>query len=607
MDQVDEVKSKVDIVEVISSYIPLKKAGRNYSGLCPFHSEKTPSFMVSPERQAFKCFGCSESGDVFTFVEKMEGWEFRETLEELAKKAGVKLANFKPTTFSKQKDKLIEINKLTVRFYKYLLSKHKSGEPGRVYLQKREVPEDLWEKYDLGYAPEGWENLSKFLAAHGFDFADIVTAGLVAGRAGRSNSYYDRFRGRLMFPLKDSRGTVLGFSGRVIDTSSQRPDRQEAKYINSPETPIFNKGSLLFGLDVARTAVREKNETVLVEGEFDVLSAYKAGLLNVVASKGTALTEKQVATLARICEKVIVCFDTDLAGDAASRRGIELLDIAGVNVRVVRLGKFKDPDEFAKSDPKGFLKAISDSEDVYDYFIESATSRFNPATGEGKKKIGKELLPILAKISDDLVRAHYIAKLANVMDLDTQVIADAVKKQGVISFEVSLEKTEGADLVKKAHGISLEEYYLALILFQQEVVKELVELLSALDFADENAKRTFKWLRDIIGHSRRRSASSGGQAKVRGLSQLLTKLPKELGPYVDSLYLVNISPDFGDRQLWAVEVAKTAKLIRDKSLRRQQALISSKLREAQKSSDEAQIQKLLSQFDRISEERKKIS
>lgn len=596
MDQVDEVKSKVDIVEVISSYVPLKKAGRNYSGLCPFHGEKTPSFMVSPERQAFKCFGCSESGDVFTFLEKTEGWDFKETLEELAKKAGVKLTNFKPTAVSRQKEKLIEINKLSTRFYKYLLAKHKSGEPGRAYLKKRQVPEELWEKFDLGYAPEGWENLSKFLAKHQYNFADVVSAGLVTGRAGKSSGYYDRFRGRLMFPLKDSRGTVLGFSGRLLADNAK-----EAKYINSPETPIFNKGSLLFGMDVARTAIREKNETVLVEGEFDVLSVHKTGLLNVVASKGTALTEKQVAILARVCEKVIVCFDTDLAGDAASRRGIELLDIAGVNVGVVRLNEFKDPDEFAKSDPKGFLKAMSEGENVYDYFIESATSRFSPTTAEGKKKIGKELLPVLAKISDDLVRAHYTAKLANIIDLDVGAVGDAVKRYGIKPFEISLEKSASGTENKRENGISLDEYFLALIVFQDEVVADILDLLSPADFATEEGRSFFKWLRDIIKNSRQ----AGGQAKVKSLSRILEDLPKDLSPYVDSLYLINVTPDFGDRQLWAGEVTKTAKLIREKSLRRQQATISSKLKEAQNSSDEAQIQTLMNKFDKISEARKK--
>ena len=414
IDQVDEIKNKVDIVEIISSYIPLKKMGRNLGGLCPFHGEKTPSFMVSPERQSFKCFGCGEGGDVFTFMEKIEGWDFRETLEELAKRAGVKLTDQKVSRGSKVREKLIDINNLVSKFYSHILDNHPSGKVARDYLVNRGVDETLWKKFGLGYSPDGWENTYNFLKKRGFAEPDIALSGLVVGRernAGRS-SFYDRFRGRIMFPIKDSRGTILGFSGRVLK------DAKEAKYINSPETPIFNKGSLLFGLDLARTAIRDKNETVLVEGEFDVISAHKAGVTNTVASKGTALTEKQVATIARLCENVALCFDMDLAGDAASRRGIELLDMAGLTVKVVRLSGGKDPDELAQKDPKGFTKAIEQAVNVYDYLIDSACERNDTKTADGKKKIGREVLSVIAKISDDLVRGHYETKLGKILDLD---------------------------------------------------------------------------------------------------------------------------------------------------------------------------------------------
>ena len=378
MDQKDEVKSKVDIIELISSYLPLKKAGRNFAGLCPFHNEKTPSFMVSGERQVFKCFGCGEAGDVFTFLEKIEGWDFREALEELAKKTGVKLKKFEPTGQSKVRDKLIEINKLVAKFYTHLLVEHPIGEPARKYLLSRGIKAPLWEDFGLGFSPDSWDKTFEFLKKHGFDIGDISQAGLIisrstgSGQAGR-NGYFDRFRNRLMFPLKDSRGTILGFAGRIINDSESKRAKElkvEAKYMNSPETPVFNKGSILFGLDLARSAIREKNEALLVEGEFDVISARSAGVLNAVASKGTALTDKQVATLSHICENVALCFDTDLAGDAAARRGIELLDIAGITVKVVGLGKYKDPDEFSQKDPAGFKKSIGVADNIYDYLIE---------------------------------------------------------------------------------------------------------------------------------------------------------------------------------------------------------------------------------------------
>ena len=430
MDQKEEVKTKTDIVEVISSYISLKRAGRNFSGLCPFHGEKTPSFMVSAERQVFKCFGCGEGGDVFTFLEKMEGYDFREALTELAKRVGVTLKSFKPSEQSHLKDKILAVNEIAERFYSYILLKHKKGEPARQYLKERGINEDVWKKYGLGFAPEGWENAISFLKKRNFSDGDVAASGLVIARerthdksppAGRQG-YYDRFRNRLIFPLRDGRGVTLGFSGRLIDMGNGK----EPKYLNSPETEVFHKGSMLFGLDIARDEIRSKNETLLVEGEFDALSAHQIGIKNVVASKGTALTEKQIATLSRLSENVALCFDTDLAGDKASRRGIELMDMAGLTVKVVKLGKFKDPDEFCQKDSAGFSRAVLGASNIYDYFLESTTKRYDGSTADGQKKIGREILPILSKITDDMVRAHYVGKLAKVLVVDISLVSVAV-------------------------------------------------------------------------------------------------------------------------------------------------------------------------------------
>lgn len=588
MDQVDEVKAKVDIVEVISSYIPLKKAGRNLSGLCPFHGEKTPSFMVSPERQAFKCFGCSEGGDVFTFLEKIEGWDFRETLEELAKRAGVKLVDFKPSGASRDKEKLIEINKLAAKFYKYILQKHKLGEPGRAYLKKRGIGEELWEKFDIGYAPNAWENVSKFLAQKGYSLPDISTAGLSISRQTRANSgYYDRFRERLMFPIKDSKGTILGFSGRLLDANAK-----EVKYVNSPETPIFHKGLLLFGLDLARSSIREKNEAVLVEGEFDVLSSVKAGVTNVVASKGTALTDGQIAALSRLCEKVILCFDTDLAGDSASRRGIELMDIAGLTVKVVEMGKFKDPDEFAQGDPKGYKNALAHAVDIYEYFLESAAKRFDATTADGKKKIGKEVVPVLAKITDDIVRAHYIGRLAKLLDLDVDLVSDAVSKKGT-----AFDSTKKEDDILIGARVSQEDYFLALLIFGDKIVPEIISLLSASDFENKQASSLFTFVHDRIGNLHAKQT----------FGDLLKNVPKELSGYVDNLYLIGIAPEFSDIELWASEAVKVARMIKKASFTRKLSDISKQLKLAQNEGDDAQASKLLLKFAKVSEEIKKYS
>lgn len=610
MDQKDEVKSKVDIVEVISSYVPLKKSGRNFSGLCPFHSEKTPSFMVSSERQVFKCFGCGESGDVFTFLEKMEGWGFRETLEELAKRVGVKLTTFAPSAQSKEKDKILAVNSLSAKFYSHILNKHPLGEKARKYLADRGVKEETWREYDLGYAPSGWQNAYDFLVKRGFSGADIAASGLVIARRGYSNrkedgSFYDRFRNRLVFPLKDAKGTILGFSARVLDDglSDKQIKREEPKYVNSPETPVFNKGSLLFGLDIAKGAIRSKNEALLVEGEFDVISSHQAGIENVVASKGTALTEKQIALISRICENVALCFDRDLAGDAAARRGIELLDLAGVIVKIVRLGHFKDPDEFVKHDHEGFKKAIASAENIYDFFIESALSRFDRATAEGKKKIGGEVLPMFSKISDDMVRAHYIEKLARVLDLDVSLIAQAVEKR-VPNQYIAADKLVTSDKpVFGKSGLTLEKYFLALLVYEDSLDWEVLKLLDADDFDDSNAHDFFAWLHDIMSASKKGNEKSSSQKvsnRQKSLKNLLNKLPGDLDGFVDELFLVAVSPALADREMWMAELNKVADRIKHISLKKKLGELSRDIRLAESRADVKKAAILSRKFDELS-------
>ncbi len=587
MDQKEEVKSKADIVEVISSYIPLKRAGRNFSGLCPFHGEKTPSFMVSGDRQVFKCFGCGEGGDVFTFLEKIEGYDFREALTELAKRVGVTLTSFKPSEQSHLKDKILAVNEIAERFYSYILLKHKKGEPARQYLKERGISEDVWKKYGLGFAPEGWENAISFLKKRNFGDADVAASGLVVARE-RTNekSYYDRFRNRLIFPIRDVRGITLGFSGRLIDSRNGR----EPKYLNSPETEVFHKGSMLFGLDIARDEIRSTNETLLVEGEFDALSAHQIGILNVVASKGTALTEKQIATLARLSENVALCFDTDLAGDKASRRGIELMDMAGLTVKVVKLGKFKDPDEFCQKDAAGFSRAVLAASNIYDYFLESTTKRYDGSTADGQKKIGREILPILSKITDDLVRAHYVGKLAKVLDLDISLVSEAVeKKQSEINIKND-ERIPTAGLgVEPGEKLSLEEFFLVLFLLSDEVNKVILKNIEPGDFEKEDCLRFWKWLSDIIRTS-----------KTKNTQKLLKNLPIDLVKFVDSLYLVNVGSEFLDKELANSELLKLADKIRENSIRRKLLEVSQKIRIAEKNENSEQIKSLTLEFSKLS-------
>src|SRR3990167_1911470 len=341
-NQLEEIKQKVDIISLVSEYVPLKKAGRNYKSLCPFHSEKTPSFMVSPDRQIYKCFGCNEGGDVFEFVKKIEGLEFGEVVKKLAARSGVQLKEYASQLDDKRKATIFSINQMASELYNYLLTRHKAGKAALDYLHARKISDSSIKDFQLGYAPEKGDIAVSFLLKKGFDSNGITLAGHSSNYSG--GKLLDRFRGRVMFPIKDTQGRTLGFSGRALGS-------REPKYLNSPDTLVFNKSKSLYGIDLAKTEIGKQKTAILVEGNLDVISSHQAGVKNTVAPLGTALTEKQVEILRRFSDKLIISFDTDFAGHAAAKRGIELAEEAGFSVKVADLGEGKDPDEIIRKDP----------------------------------------------------------------------------------------------------------------------------------------------------------------------------------------------------------------------------------------------------------------
>ncbi len=419
MDQVEEIKSKVDIVELIQEYVPLKRAGRNFKGLCPFHGEKTPSFMVNPELQIFKCFGCSVGGDAYTFLQKIEGMEFGEALQQLADRTGIKLVSYKPTQGEQIKEKLVGINSLTGQVYHWMLTQ-KAGKEALEYLRQRGLSDEEIKKFNIGFAPNNWDFILKFLVGKKKYSLDDVT------RAGLAVKNYDRFRNRIMFPLANARGQTVGFAGRLLD-----PEAKEAKYVNTPETEIYHKSELLYGLDITRSEIKNTGWAVVVEGEIDAIASWQAGVKNVVAIKGSALTEKQVELLRRLCDTIVLALDTDVAGDAASRRGIEIADKSGLMVKVLSAKgqglSYKDPGEYAIADPKGWKKAVEKAIPVYDFYLQSAVERYGLDV-TGKKRIGQELLPIWANISDEIVRAHYIKLLAKTLGVEEEDVRAQLAK-----------------------------------------------------------------------------------------------------------------------------------------------------------------------------------
>jgi len=459
-DELEEIKRKIDIVELISEFVPLKKVGRNFKALCPFHSEKTPSFIVSPERQIWHCFGsCGEGGDIFGFLMKMEGVEFGEALRILAKRAGVRLARYQPSQSERQKQELYEINHLSSEYYHYVLLNHPAGKEALAYIQGRGISKDSLEKFKIGFAPNMWEGLQKFLVGKkNYSVQNLEKAGLVIkGRRG----FYDRFRARVVFPLKDHRGNICGFAGRVIV-----PEVKEAKYVNTPETLAYHKSNLLYGLGETSQEIKKKNEAVLVEGELDAISSYQAGVKNVAAIKGSALTLNQVQLLGRFTKNITFALDADIAGNQAARRGIEVADAAGLAIKVVAIKGGKDPDEVAQKKPELWQELVAKAVPVYDYLLDSAFARFGSSTAEGKRKIGQETIPVLAKITDKIVQSHYLLVLTERL---------GVREEAVLAEIEKLVKKEKGDILtgikaaveEKSRREILEEHFLGLC-FQSE-------------------------------------------------------------------------------------------------------------------------------------------
>jgi DNA primase len=495
MSVVDEVKERLDIVDVISAYVPLKKAGRNFKGLCPFHAEKTPSFIVFPDTQSWHCFGaCGTGGDVFSFVMKRENMEFGEALRLLAKRAGVELAPRGPaeTAEEKRKERLREINAAAAQYFHNLLLQSKEGTKAREYLTKREIAPETVNAFQLGYALDAWEALKGHLVGRGYEVTDILAAGLIIEREG--GGYYDRFRGRLIFPIRDMRGQVIGFGGRVLDDGLP-------KYLNSPQTPLFDKSGVLYGIDLAKGAIRRENTAVIVEGYMDVLMAHQNGIANVVASMGTALTEAQLRLLKRLTKKFTLALDADAAGDQATLRGLavarESLDRQIVpvptprglisyegrldaEIRIITLPEGKDPDEVIRENPDRWNELVQAALPVVDYYFEALTSDLDLTSAKGKSEAVRRLLPIIQEIIDSTEQTHYVQKLSRLVREDERKLQARLKGRSKGLAEIVPQK-RGAPLSSLPGLPEAEKYCLLLFLKEPNLILEAETLLQELD------------------------------------------------------------------------------------------------------------------------------
>jgi len=445
--QLEEIKNKLNVVDVVGGYIKLTKTGANYRGVCPFHSEKKPSFFVSPTRQMWKCFGCGAGSSIFDFVMKIEGVEFGDALKILAQKAGVELKRENPQLRT-ERQRLYEICELACLFFEKQLISGNVGKEAKEYLLKRGITEESIKKWRIGYSPDTWQSLSDFLVGKGYNRKEIVRAGLAivplggipqSGKKEDENSHsYDRFRGRIIFPVFDLNSQPVGFGARVFKTANEK---ETAKYINTPQTLLYDKSNLLYGLNNAKLAIRKNNQCVVTEGYTDAILCHQAGFENTVAASGTALTSQHLNILKRYSENLLLAFDMDIAGDSATKRGINLAQDRGFNIKIIETySGAKDPAEIILENPKNWEKFVNEARSIMDYYFDSAFSAFNKDLPEGKKEIGKIILPVIKRLPNKIEQSFWIQKLSQKLDIKESAILEELSK---IKLDTAFSRDSG--------------------------------------------------------------------------------------------------------------------------------------------------------------------
>ncbi len=501
---IEEIRIRNDIVDVVSEYVKLDKKGSNNFGLCPFHKEKTPSFCVSDTKQIFNCFGCGKGGNVIQFIMYTENLDFIDAVKLLADRAKIDLPESddkEGREKSKLKQELLQINTEAARFFHSNLTSNKNGDTWN-YLIKRGLSESNIRKFGLGFAPVEWDLLYKFLIEKGFKSEIIEKSGLVLKN--KNGGFYDRFRARIMFPIFDVRGNVIAFGGRVLDDS-------QPKYMNSPETAVYNKGKNLFALNLAKNS--GETRIIIVEGYMDVISLNIKGITNVVASLGTALTESQGRLLKKYAEEVIISYDADTAGQAATMRGLDLLNQIGCNVKVLIIPDGKDPDDFVrKNGPDEFKRLVDNSISLLEYKVKILQSKVDNNTTDGKIKFLNKVAELLSKVDNNLEREMYIKTLARQYSIsEDSIYAEIYKKsRPKTNFrkEIVERKEEGASESSTTSNpatkeiIHNERMLISLICTDNSIYLKMKDKLAVENFVDENNRKIAKIVFDRIESKR---------------------------------------------------------------------------------------------------------
>ena len=603
-DPVAEIRDRLEIVDLIHQYVPsLKKAGNSHKGLCPFHNEKSPSFIVFPNTQSYHCFGCGKSGDIFNFYMEMEKVDFREALLELGQRAGVEVTSTtpRPPEEDEKRKRLIEINELAAMWFNHILVNATQGAAGREVIAGRHVSEGSVQTWKLGFAPDSWDSLLNFMASRKFQAAEVAEAGLASEREG--GGFYDRFRNRLMFPIRDRDGNTVGFGGRALGDA-------QPKYLNTAQTPVFDKSTLLYGLDLATDAIRDADQVVIVEGYMDAIATHEAGYKNVVASMGTALTDAQVDQIKRGNPQIVLALDADAAGQMATMRGLqtmtENLDTEVVptisanrilaferklkaDIRIVQLDGGKDPDEIVRNEPESWPRIVSQAVPFMDFVIDVSTRGIDVNDATAKAEAVKQVLPLLRQLPDAIRENHYARMLARKLDLPESAIAEARRDLRMNVRRTSPARSEAT--AEKPARRSTEDYLIGLLINHHQLNYAVLDQLEPEDFQDPRNREILDVLKsaetaDLQGMGIVATLSDSVAAHAENLLESLGPRPKILGGHV------------------LTETQQTASRVQRERHQHLVNQLNAEIMTARKEGDETSTLELLNQYQTLMERKK---
>ena len=580
MTDLDLIKSKIDVVEFVGQYLPLKKAGRNYKGLCPFHSEKTPSFMVSPDRQMYHCFGCSKGGNAFGFLMEYERLEFPEAVQMLARKTGVQLPkdSREDAQVASLSTQLYKINELAAHFYQTALQSP-DGAKSTQYLLKRGLKEETVQLFKIGYAADKWDGLLTHLRGEGISISLLEKAGLVIAKDG--GGYYDRFRNRIVFPIFDSRARPLGFGARVMDSTLP-------KYVNSPETPIYTKGKNLYGLHLSKEGIRESDYAVIVEGYLDCIVPYQEGLRNIVASQGTALTPEQARLLKRYTHNVVMVYDGDDAGELAALRSLEIFIEEGMSVKVVSLPQGNDPDSFVRQHGiEAFKEKIESAPSFFEYKLNVLKARYGTKEVEAKARVAQEMLSTINKFKNALVQSEYLKKLSEELRVEEDSLLQELKK---IKEPKSFVDAPLSNVSRAAAINPTEKLLVQLMLEESALIEQVRQALEPADFQDARTSRVVSILFDLL---------------AQGKSVEPRKLVNYIGIEESSQLICEsaLAPDINEEEKEKV-LFDCIQRLKSQRVKLKRQHLHEQIKAAQHSGDEETMQRLMQEFHELTRTQK---